>query len=147
MPVPSRSILRLATGIALSLLVLGTLSSCGDDDDTTPAGAAGSSTSQSPSDTPSESPSEASGAAPIEISLEQETFEPRGARIEVAAGEPITLTITADRAGELHVHSTPEQEIAFDQGTSEHELRIDQPGVVEVESHDPDLVVLQLEVR
>ena len=27
------------------------------------------------------------------------------------------------------------------------EITIDRPGVVEVESHDPDVVVLQLEVR
>ena len=45
------------------------------------------------------------------------------------------------------MHSTPEQEIAYDAGTSEHEITIDRPGVVEVESHEPDVIVLQLEVR
>ena len=45
------------------------------------------------------------------------------------------------------MHSTPEQEIDYDAGTTEHEITIDRPGVVEVESHEPDSIVLQLEVR
>ncbi|WP_101523782.1 hypothetical protein [Nocardioides houyundeii] len=141
MPLPSRSRLRLATGLALSCLVLGTLASCGDDVDTTP-GSEGGSTS-----TPTSSQTQEQEPAPIEITLEQDSFEPKGERIEVAAGEPVKIVITADRAGELHVHSTPEQEIEFTAGVTEHEVTIDQPGVVEVESHDPALVVLQLEVR
>ena len=52
-----------------------------------------------------------------------------------------------DEAGELHVHSTPEQDLAYEAGTSEHEIAVDRPGVVEVENHDPDSIVLQLEVR
>jgi hypothetical protein len=36
--------------------------------------------------------------------------------------------------------------IAFDQGSTQHELVIDQPGVVEVEEHDSGFVVLQLQV-
>lgn len=59
----------------------------------------------------------------------------------------MAVTITADVAGELHVHSTPEQTIAYDAGTSEHEITIGRPGLVEVENHEPAAVVLQLEVR
>ncbi len=68
-------------------------------------------------------------------------------RVEGKVGEPVTVEITADKAGELHVHSTPEQEIEFGTGTTTHEVTIESPGVVEVESHDPDTVVVQLEVR
>lgn len=60
---------------------------------------------------------------------------------------PPTGSHGATEAGELHVHSTPEQKIESDAGTSEHELVIDRPGVVEVESHEPDVVLLQLDVR
>ena len=70
-----------------------------------------------------------------------------GERIELDIGQTLAVTITSDVAGELHVHSTPEQTIAYDAGTSEHEITIDRPGVVEVESHEPDVIVLQLEVR
>ncbi len=78
---------------------------------------------------------------------EGDDFTPNGERVELGVDQTLVLTIDADEAGELHVHSTPEQEIEYDAGTSEHELVIDRPGVVEVESHEPDVVLLQLEVR
>ena len=46
---------------------------------------------------------------------------PRGAKEQVKAGEPITLHIEADSAGELHVHSSPEQEIEYPAGTTEQD--------------------------
>lgn len=81
------------------------------------------------------------------MTREGDTFIPDGERVELALDRTLVLTITADAAGELRVHSTPEQEIAYEQGTTEHEITIDRPGMVEVESHEPDTVVLQLEVR
>ena len=83
----------------------------------------------------------------VEITFSGDTVEPNGERIQVEAGEPLTLHVTADQPGELHVHSDPEQELAYDAGESDLELTIDQPGVVEVESHDLELTILQLEVR
>jgi hypothetical protein len=62
-------------------------------------------------------------------------------------GQEIDLVVTADQPGEIHVHSTPEQELAYEAGTTTLPLTIDQPGVVEVESHDLDLTIVQLEVR
>jgi hypothetical protein len=55
--------------------------------------------------------------------------------------------VTSDEAGELHVHSDPEQTLSYDEGTTTLELTVDQPGVVEVERHEPEALVLQLEVR
>ena len=81
------------------------------------------------------------------MTREGDEFTPNGERVELGVDQTLVLTIDADEAGELHVHSTPEQEIEYDAGTSEHELTIDRPGVVEVESHEPDVVLLQLEVR
>jgi len=124
-------------------VLLFTLSACGDDD----AGRATdepSLTSESPDDAPITPEDE---GAVIEVIREGDEFTPNGARVDAAIGAPVILSITADEAGELHVHSVPEQEIAYDAGTSEHEITIDRPGVVEVESHDPDVIVLQLEVR
>jgi len=82
----------------------------------------------------------------VDVTVGGDEIAPNGARIEAEVGEPIIVTVDADRAGELHVHSTPEQVIAFDQGSTQHELVIDQPGVVEVEEHDSGFVVLQLQV-
>ena len=86
-------------------------------------------------------------AVALTVTREGDEFTPNGERVELAVDQTLVLTIDADEAGELHVHSTPEQEIAYDAGTSEHEITIDRPGVVEVESHEPDVVLLQLEVR
>ncbi|HET6627766.1 MAG TPA: hypothetical protein VFG63_15350 [Nocardioidaceae bacterium] len=83
----------------------------------------------------------------IAITIDGDEITPNGERIEVKTGETITLDVTSDRAGALHVHSTPEQELEFDKGETTLELSIDTPGVVDVEEHEADVVVLQLEVR
>jgi plastocyanin len=82
----------------------------------------------------------------IEVTIKDGAVEPNGERVEAKVGEPITLEITADEPGEIHVHSTPEQEIEYDAGTSSHELTIDKPGVVDVESHTLEKTIVQLEV-
>jgi hypothetical protein len=128
--VPRRGLARLAP---LALVVAWSLTACAGDDTEPPAG------------TPSVS-SDGESAA-VTITRDDGQFTPNGERVQLGVDQSLVLTITADEAGELHVHSTPEQEIAYESGTSEHEITIDRPGVVEVESHDPDSIVLQLEVR
>ncbi|MDR7252670.1 hypothetical protein J2X46_001646 [Nocardioides sp. BE266] len=130
-----RGLSRLAP-LAL-VLALG-LSACGGSDDDTPS----SQSSESPS-----SSSSSGDAVAVTVTRDGDTFTPNGERVELEVGQTLDLTITSDVAGELHVHSTPEQEIAYDAGTSEHEITIDRPGVVEVESHEPASIILQLEVR
>jgi hypothetical protein len=83
----------------------------------------------------------------VEVTIEGDRVEPAGDRVDVAPGQPVEFVVDADAAGEMHVHSTPEQTIEFGAGTSEHTVTVDRPGVVEVELHDPELVVVQLEVR
>ncbi|MCF6376754.1 hypothetical protein L2K70_03980 [Nocardioides KLBMP 9356] len=124
--------MRLPLRAAPLVLVLGLgLTACGGDD--SPADSAG--------------PTTDGDAVAITVTRKGDDFTPNGERVELGVDQTLTLTIDADQAGELHVHSTPEQEIEYDAGTSEHELTIDRPGVVEVESHEPDVVLLQLEVR
>lgn len=134
-----RGLTRLAP-LALSLVLAVGLSACGADD-AEPSG--GTQTSDSSSSTATDD----GDSAAVTVTREGDSFTPNGERVELGVDQPLVLTITADEAGELHVHSTPEQEIAYDAGTTEHEITIDRPGVVEVESHEPDVIVLQLEVR
>jgi hypothetical protein len=107
--------------------------------------------SQSPVETPFSSGSPSASGTPdddaIEIEIEGDRIEPNGRRVEVSAGEPITLDIESDRAAELHVHSSPEQMVEVEKGDTTVELVIETPGVVDVEEHDSGIVVLQLEVR
>jgi hypothetical protein len=83
----------------------------------------------------------------IKVTFEGDTVSPNGERVEVATGQDITLDITADEPGEIHVHSSPEQELEYKAGESEVTITgIDQPGTVDVESHSLDKVIVQLEV-
>lgn len=83
----------------------------------------------------------------VEVSIADGNVVPNGERVEVAVDQPVTFKIDSDVPGGMHVHSSPEQEFEFEAGTSEHEITIDKPGVVEVELHDPARMVVQLEVR
>ena len=128
-----------ARWIALALLVGAGLSACGNDDDggDGDSGNGGGNGGGNGSDQ----------SVVVEITFENGEVEPNGERVEAETGQPIELEVTADEPGELHIHSDPEQEIAYDAGTETFEIQIDRPGVVEVESHDLEQVIVQLEVR
>ena len=147
---PARPLSRLAAA-AGAVLILGVLGAgCGAEstpeqapsETSTPSEA----TSETPSATPTESPSTSAGTT-IDITITATDVEPSGEQLDVQAGIPITLRITAEQAGELHVHSSPEQEITYDAGTSEKTLLLDQPGIVDVEDHGLDKLIVKLEVR
>lgn len=114
--------------IAMALLVLVGITACGDD-----SGGAGDGS--------------AKGPEVIEITFDGDDVTPHGDRVDVAVGQPITLEVTADAPGEIHVHSTPEQELEYSAGTTTIKLDpIGRPGIVEVESHTLDKVIVSLEV-
>lgn len=83
----------------------------------------------------------------VEIEFSGGEVSPNGERVEVGAGDPVDLEVTADEPGTLHLHTDPEQELSYGEGTETFEIQVDRPGVVVVESHDLDQVVVQLEVR
>jgi hypothetical protein len=87
------------------------------------------------------------GATSIHITIKDGIVTPHGDRVKATVGKPITLHIDADEAGEIHVHSTPEQHIEFGKGTSTKKLTIKQPGIVDVEDHALDKVIVQLQVE
>ncbi|WP_309646999.1 hypothetical protein [Nocardioides sp.] len=115
---------RLMAATAVLVSTLGLVSGCGEDTPATDAG----------------------DIETIEITFEGGTVTPNGERVEVGTGQPVDLVVRADESGEIHVHSEPEQEFEYAAGTTTLKLQIDQPGVVEVESHDLEQVIVQLEV-
>jgi len=144
---PRRSRVALIGLIAALFLVV---SGCGSDE---PSGSDEpksdkSSATADPSSTakPSKKPNKPSGTT-IAITFKGDTVDPNGVEKKVEAGKPITLHIKADQPGELHIHSSPEQEIEYAAGTSDKKLKIDRPGIVEVESHTLDKLIVVLEVR
>ena len=96
-----------------------------------------------------EKPSDSGSSEPkvIKVTFDGDSVEPNGERVEVSTGQDIKLEVTADKAGEIHVHSSPEQELEYPAGESTQTIEgIDQPGTVDVESHSLDKVIVQLEV-
>ena len=82
----------------------------------------------------------------IEVTFADGDVSPQGDRLDVKAGDVIEFVVTADEPGSIHVHSSPEQEFDYGAGTNTYEVTIDNPGVVDVEAHDPATVIVQLEV-
>ncbi|MFC4785415.1 hypothetical protein ACT8ZV_13130 [Nocardioides sp. MAHUQ-72] len=119
---------RIMAILAVLTCTLATATACGGDD----------STPSSSSDEPQV----------IEVTFDGDTVTPNGDRVEVSVGQPIELKVTADAPGEIHVHSSPEQELEYAKGTSTVTMDpIDKPGIVEVESHSLEKTIVSLEVR
>ncbi len=148
MPRPLRSgLIALVTVACLAVTACGSEDSGASDEPDKPKASA---TEASPTDqaSPSTKPTKKKpSGTTINITFKGDKVDPNGVEKKVKAGKPITLHIVADAPGELHVHSSPEQEIEYPKGTTDETLKIDQPGVVEVESHHLDTVIVQLEVR
>ena len=134
----------LAAGAATALVLALSLTACGSDNKSS-----GTAPEAELSATPAAQVSAAPGADAkvIAIKIAGGTVEPTGEHVDVKANQPIVLQINADAAGELHVHSSPEQHIEFPQGGSEITLKLAQPGEVDIEDHALDQLIVRLEVR
>jgi hypothetical protein len=118
---------RLVAAVAVVLLSAPTLSACGSSD----------------SSTASDAP-----VKKISITFKGEDVTPNGSDIDVSVGQRIELDVTADEPGEIHVHSTPEQEFEYDAGSSTIDVKpIEAPGRVTVESHTLEKTLFILVAR
>ena len=115
---------RLAPLLGVLVLALGALTACGGGD-------SGGSTD---------------GPKTIDITFSGDSVTPNGEKVSVGVGQKVVFHVVADAAGEIHVHSTPEQELEYDQGTTDLTITIDKPGIVDVESHALEKTIVQLEV-
>lgn len=120
-----------AAGAAAALFTLGSVTACASGDDEPSSGQEGTNSSD---------------AVVVEVTIANDNVEPAGQKVEASINEPVRFEIDSDVAGELHVHSKPEQEITFEAGQSTHELTFDKPGRFPVESHDLHTVIVELEV-
>ena len=148
---------RLLRPTALTLTALVLVAGCGSSEE--PAASSPSESASAAAEPSESSGSSGSSGSPsasaepedtgtvVDITIADGKASPQGKALEVAIGEPVTLRVESDAPGELHIHSTPEQELAFEAGTTEKELTLDRPGVVDVESHDLDQLLVRLEVR
>ncbi|TQL69692.1 hypothetical protein FB381_3605 [Nocardioides albertanoniae] len=93
-------------------------------------------------------PSKKSDPVVVEINFSGSSVDPRGDKVDVPVGHGVELDVTADAAGEVHVHSDPEQSAAYGVGTTRISLgTFDVPGQYEVESHSLGKTIVTLEVQ
>ncbi len=121
---------RLAAALASTLLAATLLTSCGSSDSSS-GGASGTEQTKV-----------------IDVTFDGDTTNPNGELIKVAVGQKIELDVTADAPGEIHVHSTPEQEFEYKAGDSTIEVDpITAPGRVVVESHTLEKTLFTLQAQ
>ena len=88
------------------------------------------------------------GPMALDVTIIDGEVTPRGARVELKVGQPLTLSVHSDTADELHVHTDPEQEFAVNPTSNQRfTFRVDRPSKVAVELHDLDVVIAELLVR
>lgn len=88
------------------------------------------------------------GPMALDVTIIDGEVTPRGARVELRVGQPLTLSVHSDTADELHVHTDPEQEFEVKaQGNQRFTFTVDRPGTVVVELHQRDVVIAELLVR
>ena len=84
----------------------------------------------------------------IAITFKGDDVTQNGSDIDVKVGQRLEFDVTADKPGEIHVHSSPEQEFEYKAGTET--IRVDPikaPGRITVESHTLEKTLFILVAR
>ena len=83
----------------------------------------------------------------ITITVTGRTVTPPPAQVDLPVGETLTLVVTSDHDDELHAHGF-EVEVPLKAGVpTQLSLTGKQPGLYEVETHEPALTLLTVAVR
>jgi plastocyanin len=129
---------KIAVAVLTAALLL---AGCGGDDT--------GRVSSSPNPSAGESAdAESSDGVVVDIAVKNGKVTPQGDRVEVKAGQKVTLHITSDAHETIHVHSEPEHEFEIGEGDDVRKsLTIDTPGQVAVEAHHLGVTIVQLVVR
>jgi hypothetical protein len=132
----------------LAAALLLALSGCapGDDDSGTEGASPSPSMSRSTGAEGSASP-QGENTVEITVAVSDGKVTPKPRRVEVPLGSQIHLQVTSDVDDELHVHGFDVEEPLEAGRTTVLKLTADQQGVFEVETHETELELLQLEVR
>ena len=142
----TRRVLGLLAGLLL-VLALGGCASGDDDPDDSGASATTSPSATTGGSASSGEATETEQAVEISVAVTDGKVEPEPRRVEVPKDSQVRLIITSDVDDELHVHGYEvEAELEAGRPTTV-ELVADQTGIFEVETHETELELLQLEVR
>lgn len=135
---------------ALTLAAVLVMSACGGEETAAPAKEPSTEVtgSQTPAEKPQKPrPSEKPAGPSLSVEVSGDQISPSGTTLELKTGQRLVIRITSDRAGELHVHSNPEQTIGFGAGRTRRAITIANPGQVDVEEHESGVLVARLLVE
>lgn len=137
------------TAAAATLALALALAACGADDSAAPETSPSASTEATAEQPGGDEETAEPEAVTIDVTVSADGVEPRGERVEVAVGQPVTLRIDSEVDDEIHVHSDPEHGLDVAAGAKGEELTftVDRPGQVAVESHHHHATIVQLVVR
>lgn len=148
--------LRRATPYAAGLAMVLGLAACGGtgaDGQATPQSSASAPTTSttSPGTTTTSSPSATASTSAVgrtlEITVKGKTVTPAPSTVDLAVGESLTLVVTSDHDDEIHAHGFDVSgELRAGQASTVVITGTD-PGVYEVETHEPALRLLMVAVR
>jgi hypothetical protein len=138
---------RRRTHPALAVAVLLLTAGCASGSDEPAAGTGGTSRSSTTAGIASGEPNPAKEPVTVTVSVTDGKVTPKPSRVKIPLGSVVELQVTSDVDDEVHVHGF-DVERPLDAGvTTTVELRADEPGLYEVETHETELELLQLEVR
>lgn len=84
----------------------------------------------------------------LDVTIIDGHVSPRGARVNLKVGEPLTLAIRSDVDEEIHIHSDPQQDVKVDGGKQKRvTFTAERPGKVAVEVHHLGVVVAEILIR
>ena len=137
---------RPLAGLGVAVLVLLAACASGGDADSTTDGPTTTGGLESAGIASGE-PNPASPVVEVNVSVRDGKVAPKPHRVDVTQGATVRLQVTSDVDDVLHVHGFDVEEPLEAGHTTTVELTADQPGVFEVETHETELELLQLEVR
>ena len=86
-------------------------------------------------------------AVVLDITIADGEVTPAGETVDAKVGQQIELRVDSDAEDELHVHSNPEHEFEVKAADGQDfTFTIEQPGQVEIETHETGVVVAELVV-
>ena len=145
MPRLARRSLVLPAAALLAVLALGACGSSGDDNADSPLVTEPTATA-SATESGTSSPSPTETAKVIDVTMKGSKVTPAPDKVKVDKGEKVVINITRDSDGEVHVHDYGVSKQAKAGVPVELAFTADKVGVFEVEAHDPDVLLLQLQV-
>jgi plastocyanin len=89
----------------------------------------------------------AGGTDVINVAVSNGKVHPADHREDVSVGDTVKLTVSSDQDDIVHVHGVNIEKPVSAGGSVTITFKVTDPGIYEVETHESDLTLLQIEAR